>query len=628
MQGVVRFLIAALLAPLISAAPAFGAKDDAQNASPLDGPVPRIVNGINTQGQASAGALLEDFSFGLGSVCSGTLIGCQTFLTAAHCVCIGGSFQSCGNPNPTDLHVFLQHVGIVPVSEIDVHPSYTFGVRNDVAVLTLAQPVSGVRPTAINTTGTPPEGTSGTIVGFGVSRGDMDDGGLKRQGEVVVSGCNGSVPEPAHVCWTFENPLGAPGEDSNTCSGDSGGPLFVDFGAGDVVAGVTSGGDSSLCLPTDLSFDTNVFENRTFIQSVAGSDLDSTQCGTISQVGDVDTVVIEASSSGLSSQAEACRQEIRKQYTGYVRKKLKLMQKCLDLVNRGAFAGPCPDVITAAKINKAAAKVNTTQIGKKCTDSVVSASALDGACASAASTTDVRDCILTAADAAVSAMLDAEYADSNPVFPMASSADAKCQQSIGKAMNRYVIGRLKTLTLCQSRRDKGGSDPCPDSQSVDSLAALVDKAESDIESRCTDQQVMSLNGSGTFGGSCATVSSAAALADCQIVEHDSEIDSLLDLAEDPRAAEQTSFSVSTGVDRLRVTLNAIDPAAGAPNDLDLYLKRGAPPTSADFDFSSTLGGVFEAIEVMTPSAGTWHVLVDTVAGSNVPLQLTITTFQP
>ena len=76
-----------------------------------------------------------------------------------------------------------------------------------------------------------------------------------------------------------------------------------------------------------------------------------------------------------------------------------------------------------------------------------------------------------------------------------------------------------------------------------------------------------------------------------------------------------------------MTLNAVDPFDGS-NDLDVFLKLGAPPSPTDFDLSSTNAGVFEAIESISPAAGTWHVLVETFAGVNVGFQLTATTFEP
>src|SRR6185436_9409230 len=106
-----------------------------------------IVNGLETADFPAVGGLLSPSNPDRAAlVCSGTLIGCRTFLTAAHCV--EGS-------TPGGFVVFLQHVGFVGVSAIALHPSYDYPV-GDVAVLTLAAPVSGVHPASIDATGGQP----------------------------------------------------------------------------------------------------------------------------------------------------------------------------------------------------------------------------------------------------------------------------------------------------------------------------------------------------------------------------------------------------------------------------------------------------------------------------------------
>jgi hypothetical protein len=255
-------------------------------AESLPRPLPRIVNGVLTGDYPTTGALLRGASADTaGSSCSGTLIGCSTFLTAAHCV---------EGRLPGELHVFLPHAGIFPVLSIASHPSYDFPA-GDVAVLKLATSVQGVAPTAIETTSAPPAGTPGVIVGYGRSGDPNYDYGLKRAGSVVTAPC-ATIPPPGSdvtsVCWDFTNPLGSPGTDSNTCNADSGGPLFVDLGAGPRVAGITSGGSSSACLPADHSYDANVFTYRSFIQAQGGVDLANTSCGSGPQVGAVGTTVL------------------------------------------------------------------------------------------------------------------------------------------------------------------------------------------------------------------------------------------------------------------------------------------------------------------------------------------------
>lgn len=275
----------------------------ARRPAPASSPVerPRIVNGVYTSDYPAVGALVKPGDPDQASSwCSGTMIGCETFLTAAHCVCdsIGSDCQSgeIDEPDPSDFGVFLQHAGFFAVTSIAVHPSYDFPSA-DVAVLKLGAPVTAIRPSAINTVQSPPDGSSGTIVGFGRSGGGNFDYGLKRAGDVEteVSGCDAD-----QVCWLFESPLGPPGEDSNTCNADSGGPLFWDAGSGDVVAGITSGGLAGDCNPADYSYDANVYFYRSYIATEAGADLGQTSCGSGPQVGDPEVTVtpIEGNLSG------------------------------------------------------------------------------------------------------------------------------------------------------------------------------------------------------------------------------------------------------------------------------------------------------------------------------------------
>ena len=261
-------------------------------ASPDD----RIVNGVLTSGSPSVGFFLDAF----GGECTGTLIGCRSVLTAAHCICDDGNDAVPGSQcvqrpdllDPSGRVVFFQHAGAFGVSKVTVNPSFQFGVRSDLAILQLSAPVPGIRPARINQVRRPAIGTAGTIVGFGISSGNLDDAGLKRAGMIRTASCTGGVPNSTHVCWNFSGPLGAPGSSSNTCSGDSGGPLFFDFGSGPVLGGVTSGGDLDSCLQGDHAFDADVFVDRAWIQQAAGTDLGRTDCGPLAFAGEAGGTVV------------------------------------------------------------------------------------------------------------------------------------------------------------------------------------------------------------------------------------------------------------------------------------------------------------------------------------------------
>jgi hypothetical protein len=255
---------------------------------------PRIVNGVNSHAHPAVGALLygggvQITADNAATRCSGTLIGCRTFLVAAHCVD--------DDRNANHYWIYLQHAGIATVSAVSTHPLSTAAnfPLHDVAVLHLDDWVTGVAPMPIGTTDpTPFIPAAGTIVGFGQTEGNGNDYGIKRAGAVQTASCPGNLPAGATdadvVCWNFLAPLGPPGTNSNTCSGDSGGPLLMDLGGGEVVAGVTSGGFSADCLPDDVGYDAKVSAAQSYILGEVAGD-DTATCGGLPPIGDVQNSV-------------------------------------------------------------------------------------------------------------------------------------------------------------------------------------------------------------------------------------------------------------------------------------------------------------------------------------------------
>ncbi len=289
--------LSVLLITLATSAALTGA---AARAAPPDA---RIVNGLYTHDYPNVGLLMwEDTPGNLDgaeSWCTGTMIGCSTMLTAAHCVCDGdGPDCVTGGtmiPDPANWYVWLQHAGSFAVESVTVHPDYDFP-EADLAVVRLAAPITGIRPATVNTQGEVPTGTDGTIVGFGRRGAGVYDYGLKRYGAIATSTCSAS-PADKLICWSYADPVGAPGEDSNTCEGDSGGPLFAEINGTTTLIGVTSGGNSEECTPTDYSFDVDLYAYQDWISSEAGADLGGASCGAIPQVGDAAVVVDEVDGS-------------------------------------------------------------------------------------------------------------------------------------------------------------------------------------------------------------------------------------------------------------------------------------------------------------------------------------------
>ena len=294
LRGLSKALMILCALPLVASA---------ESAYVGDLPRPRIVNGLTTSDYPTTGVLLVGNPGLMFLTCSATLIGCETVLTAAHCFCSPtDDCQGADAPDPSDYFVYFQHGGILGVSSIAIRGDFVFPVA-DVAVLKLSSPVEGIAPTPIDTTGAS-AGLEGTIVGFGRTGGANNDYGIKRLGAVEIAACEAGISETSSVCWDFSNPLGPAGADSNTCNGDSGGSLFIDYGAGPTLAGVTSGGFTSNCLPDDFSFDADVAFYNAWIQTEGGSDLANTTCGAIPQIGDPDAQVLTFEGQVSSSVVE------------------------------------------------------------------------------------------------------------------------------------------------------------------------------------------------------------------------------------------------------------------------------------------------------------------------------------
>ena len=263
-----------------------------------------IVNGLATQDFPAVALLVIRSSGGI-TTCSGTLVGCHTILTAAHCVCDGVPGSHCDPTFGATVSAHFQHYGELPVSAVVVHPQWNGSVAggHDLALARLDAALP-IRPLEINLRESPVAGDSGVIVGFGQTRGDRFDAGLKRAGAVELGECPPDSP-PASSCRRFDEPVGAAGEDSSTCQGDSGGPLLVaDGDGGSVVAGVTSFSDSPTCSPEHVAVYADVFADREWILAAAAGDIGSASCTELDEAGTTASPFLQRSGS-LSAESSA-----------------------------------------------------------------------------------------------------------------------------------------------------------------------------------------------------------------------------------------------------------------------------------------------------------------------------------
>ena len=202
--------------------------------------------------------------------CTGTLIAPNVVLTAGHCadfatrIFVGTDVTQTGN--------------IVKVKRRVRHPQYHQGKHNDLMVLILDKKVEAVVPRKFAKKAKIDAATDGRVMGFGnTDPGGSFGYGQKRFVDVPVAspGCRGQISgEDDHVTYGCDAGLELVAGRSvlarDSCTGDSGGPFYLQVGNQWLLAAATSRAtDSAMNNCGDGGVYVRVDRYRQWIDSIA-----------------------------------------------------------------------------------------------------------------------------------------------------------------------------------------------------------------------------------------------------------------------------------------------------------------------------------------------------------------------
>jgi secreted trypsin-like serine protease len=208
--------------------------------------------------------------------CTGTLIAANVVITAGHCadfatrILVGSDLAQPGK--------------VVKVKRRVRHPQYHQGKRNDLMVLILDQKVEGVAPRRFARKAKIDAATDGRVMGFGNTDASGSFGyGQKRFVDVPIASpaCRGQVDgEDDNVTYGCDVGLelvaGRPLLARDSCTGDSGGPFYLQVGDQWLLAAATSRAtDSSMSNCGDGGVYVRMDRYRAWIDSIPGVTLPS-----------------------------------------------------------------------------------------------------------------------------------------------------------------------------------------------------------------------------------------------------------------------------------------------------------------------------------------------------------------
>jgi len=263
-----------------------------------------IVNGdpVTVGEWPDAAGICWGNSCGFNSVqCTGILVAPDVVLTAGHC--LDGADPSAVVLNSSDL---VDDRGeVVEVAEAIQYPSYWNAY--DISVLVLDQPaVTPWRPLASGCVLDEYllDGASATIVGFGATNENGSQySPAKQWADIPITDADGSETSDGYVnAVSPGGEMGAGGDGTDSCFGDSGGPLYLNTPYGPFVAGIVSRSydwaydppcrDGGIYVRPDAVID--------WIEEETGRDIPETACPIEAKAGKAQKVTVTATDSAAT----------------------------------------------------------------------------------------------------------------------------------------------------------------------------------------------------------------------------------------------------------------------------------------------------------------------------------------
>jgi secreted trypsin-like serine protease len=191
-----------------------------------------LVGGAPIARHTGAGRHIVMIEGARGNLCTGTALAPDLVLTAGHCVA-----------PPSTYRVVTDSPPAVAIRSIAVHPRYSPNdyasgrVTADVALLQLERPLPAeIVPVALAPSNKVKPGDRFVVAGFGVTFAHSDSGvGVPRQATLIATGRPGNLQIRLVDPATRDRRAGL-----GACTGDSGGPAFVERGGRYAVIGVVS----------------------------------------------------------------------------------------------------------------------------------------------------------------------------------------------------------------------------------------------------------------------------------------------------------------------------------------------------------------------------------------------------